>query len=292
MDSYIYKMCCFLGAHLPLPFLYFLGWIIANLKYIFIYSVRRHVRANVKIVLEYRKAKKGIDYTEKELHYTVKKIYCNFSRYLTDFFNIPKWDIDRIREKVTIENIELLDEGLSAGKGVIALTAHIGNWELAGIVTSILGYKVTAVAIPYLNSSVTRIYKKRRNSKGIDVLLTGTNPKGHLRALRQNKVLAVLGDKVFTEKGVKTRFLGIEALLPRGPATLAVKTGACFTAGFFIMEEYRYRFFFKKIPCPGKDMSEEEQISFLFKEGAKIIEDIIVEHPAQWLNFAPVVQGS
>jgi len=92
---------------------------------------------------------------------------------------------------VKIDNIEILNEGLSRGKGVIALTAHVGNWELAGIVTSLLGYKITGVSIPYLNSAVTRIYKTRRKSKGMDVILTGSNSKGILKALRENKILAV-----------------------------------------------------------------------------------------------------
>jgi len=256
------------------------------------YSVRRNVRLNARIILEWRKRKKGIDYTEKDLARIVRETYRNFSRYLADFFNVPRWDACRIKEKVRIEDIGLLDEGLSAGKGVVALTAHIGNWELAGIVASILGYEVTAVAIPYLSPAVTRIYRKRRNSKGVEVLLTGSSPKGPLRALKENRILAVLGDKVFTEKGIKTPFLGVETLLPRGPATLAAKTGAFFTAGFFIMEKNGYRFFFRKISLPPSLKEEEEKINYLFTRGSEIIEDVILEYPSQWLNFSPVIAGN
>jgi len=181
---------------------------------------------------------------------------------------------------------------LALGKGVVALTAHIGNWELAGITASLMGYGVTAVSIPYLSPAVTRIYRKRRSSKGINVLLTGTSPKGPLKALRENRVLAVLGDKVFTERGIKTVFLGVEASLPRGPATLAVKTDAFFTAGFFVMEKDKYRFFFKRIPAPLETMTEEEKINFLFRNGARAIEETILQYPSQWLNFSPVANNA
>jgi KDO2-lipid IV(A) lauroyltransferase len=289
MNDYLYRLFSFLGAHSPLSFLYFLGRISARCKYIFIYSVRRIVRANVRIILNYRKEKLGVPYTEKELSQLVKETYDNFSRYLVDFFSIPKWDVRRIEEKVQIENIEFLDEGLRGGKGVLDLTAHVGNWELSGIVASILGYKITAIAIPYLSPVVTKIYKERRNSKGVEVLLTGSNPKGILKALRQNRILAVLGDKTFTEKGIKTTFLGVESLIPRGPATLAVKTGAFFTAGFFIMEKDRYKFFFKKINLPSISLPEEEQINYLFNQGIKAIEEVILKYPSQWLNFSPIL---
>jgi|LSQX01.3.fsa_nt_gb KDO2-lipid IV(A) lauroyltransferase len=287
MDDYIYRLCSFLGNRLPLPILYFLGNISARIKYIFVYSVRKTVRENVRIVLEYRKEKRGLNYTEAELTHIVKETYYNFSRYLADFFNVPKWDVSRVKEKVKIENISLLDEGLSKGKGVVALTAHTGNWELSGVVASILGYNITAIAIPYLSPAVTKIYKDRRNSKGVEVLLTGSSPKGPLKALKENRILAVLGDKTFTEKGIKTDFLGVKSLVPRGPATLVAKTGAFFTAGFFIMEKNGYRFFFKRIEMPPDSMTDEEKINFLFTRSIKVIEDVILDYPSQWLNFSP-----
>ncbi len=287
MNDYIYRLCSFLGGRLPLPLLYLIGRLVSGLKYIFIYSTRRNVRANARAILEYRRKKKGIPYTEKDLARTVRETYNNFSRYLVDFFNVPRWNIESVRKKVVVEGIDLLDEGFSCGRGVVALTAHVGNWELAGIAASILGYKVTAVAIPYLSPAVTKIYRERRNSKGVDVLLTGSNPRGLLKALRENRVLAVLGDKAFTEKGIKTEFLGVDALLPRGPATLAVKMGAFFTAGFFMMEKNGYRFFFRRISLPHSSMSEEEKINILFEGGARAIEEVILEYPSQWLNFSP-----
>lgn len=287
-NTIIYNFCCFLGIHLPLPFLYFIARVTALIRYLFLRESRKNVIENLRIALEYRKTKTGVSYTEKELRILVKKTFYNFARNLTDFSYVPKWTLSRVKNKVTIENIELLDEGLSHGKGVIALTAHIGNWELAGIVSSILGYKVSAVSIPYLNPAVTNLYVKRRNTKGLEVILTGSNPKNILKALKENRILAVLGDRVFTEKGTKIPFMGIDTAIPRGPATLAVKTGAVFVAGFFIMEGENYRFFFKKIPPPPSSLAEDEKINFLLLKGVEIIEKTILEYPEQWLTFTPL----
>ncbi len=285
-NTIIYNLFCFLGNRLPLPLLYFIARTTAYLRYLLFPGLKKAVKGNIRIILEYKKKIEGISYTEKQLNRLVKNTFYNFGRYLADFFYVPRWDIKRIRNRVRIEGIELLDKGLAYKKGVIALTAHIGNWELAGIVTSILGYRVSAIAIPYLNPAVTKIYADRRKLKGMDVILTGSNPKNIIKALRQNRILAVLGDKIFTEKGMKINFLGEETILPRGPAVLAAKTGAPFIAGFFVMEGRNYRFFLKKIPPPPPSLSEEEKIQFLFKKGAKIIEKVVLDYPDQWLNFS------
>ncbi len=288
-NTIIYHFCCFLAVHLPLKVLYSIARLTAFTRYVFLHGLRRNVTGNLRVMLEYRKISRGVSYTEKELHNLARKTFYNFARYLTDFFYVPKWNLQTVKERVRIENIEFLNEGLTSGNGVIALTAHIGNWELAGIVSSMLGYKVTAISIPYLNPSVTRIYKKRRNAKGLDVILTGSNPKKVLKALKQNRILAVLGDRVFTEKGMEIPFMGTEIIFPRGPATLAIKTGAVFVAGFFVMEGENYRFFFRKIPPPSLYLSEEEKINFLVLRGAETIEKVILEYPDQWLNFTPLL---
>lgn len=287
-NAIIYTFMSFLGRRMPLPVLYSIGKTIAVIRYFVQFRIRKTVKENLRIVLEYRKKTMGVLYTEKQLNRLVMNTFCNFAQYLADFFYIPKWNSDRIKQKVQVDGIELLDRGLSRGKGVIALTAHTGNWELAGIAASLLGYKVSAISIPYLNPTVTRIYKTRRNIKGLEVILTGSSPKNILKALKKNRILAVLGDKVFTEKGTNVRFMGTETILPRGPATLAVRTGAAFVAGFFIMEGRNYRFFFKEIKEPPAHLAEDEKINFLIQKGAEVIEKVILTYPDQWLNFSPL----
>ncbi|MCM8829860.1 MAG: lysophospholipid acyltransferase family protein [Candidatus Omnitrophica bacterium] len=285
----LYTLMAFMGRCFPLPLLYWIARRTAEFRYIIQKDTRKIVQQNIRIVLDYKKAVDGISYTEKELNRLVKNAFYNFGIYLADFFYIPRWNKKMVEKKVRIENIQLLDEYLKSGNGVIALTGHIGNWELSGVVASILGYKVTAVAIPYLNMSVTGICKRIRNSRGLEVILTGENPKKLLKTLKENRVLAVLGDRVFTEKGMRVKFLGIDTVLPRGPATLSIKTNTPLVAGFLVREGGKYRFFFQRIPMPPSSITEEEKIDFLVSQGAKVIERVIINYPDQWLNFTPVI---
>jgi len=284
----LYYAMLLMGRWFPRPLLYWCARRAAEIRYIFQPNLRKTVKENIRIVLEYRKTTRGQSYTEEELHRLVKNAFHNFGVYLADFFYIPRWSNRLIERQVQIEGIELLDEHLAGGNGVIALTGHIGNWELSGVIAAILGYKVTAVAIPYLNSSVTGICNRIRNSQGLEVILTGENPKKLLKTFKENRVLAVLGDRVFTEKGMNIKFLGVDVVLPRGPATLAIRMKTPLVAGFFVKEDHGYRFFFQRIPLPPPSPTEEEKIDFLVSKGAEVLEQVIMDYPDQWLNFAPI----
>src|SRR5690606_33659359 len=54
----------------------------------------------------------------------------------------------RIDDVVSTEGVEILDEALAAGRGVIAVTGHIGNWELLAAYFGMHGYPVTVIATP------------------------------------------------------------------------------------------------------------------------------------------------
>ena len=288
MIAILYRFFCFLGIHLPLPVSYFIARRIAELRYIFLPSLRRIMRKNMKVVLKYREKIYGEKFDYSLLKEKVKQTYYYFAKYMVDFFNLPKWERKDVERKVKVENISYLDEALSYGNGVIVLTAHLGNWELAGVVTSLLGYKINAIAIPYRGPSITRIYKKRREEKGVKVILTGENPKKILKALKSNEIVAILGDRLFTEKGMEVEFMGRKTYFPRGPATLAVKTKAKFLPGFLVMEGNSYRLFFGKIIEVPENMEEKEKIRYLVEKGAKEIEKNVLLYPEQWLNFSPM----
>lgn len=89
-------------------------------------------------------------------------------------------------------------------------------------------------------------------------------------------------------KGMEVEFMGRKTNLPRGPATLAVKTGAKFLSGFLVMEGNSYRLYFGKIIEVPEDMEEEKKIGYLVEKGAREIEKNILLYPEQWLNFSPM----
>lgn len=274
-----------MGRFFPEKLCFFIARILAELRYIFTPRLKRIMRKNMRNILKY---KEGEKYREENLMKFVKEVYLNFGRYMAEFFTIPKLNHTKLKKKLIVENLNILDEALSKNKGVIALTAHIGNWELAGVFTSMLGYKICAVVIPYQTKKITEIYKNIRESKGIEVIFTGSNPKDFIRFKRENKVMAILGDRVFTEKGVIVDFMGKKAIFPRGPSTLAIKLKTEFISGFLVREDNKFRLFFEKFDYPDENLNEEEKIDYLLNQSVRIIEKVILKYPTQWLSFQDI----
>lgn len=272
--------------HLPDWLAYFIGDVIADLRYWFCPGLRKIITNNIRQVFAYRQATQNTEFDEKLLKKTVKKVYKNFGIYMVEFFQIPKWNKEMVHKRVEIININYLDQVLKDSKGAVVLTAHLGNWELAGVVTSLIGYNLSAVALPFKNEKIALIFVRRRRSKGVNVILTGASPKEYLRTLRKNGVIAILGDRLFTEKGIRVKFMGKDTFLPRGPATLAIKWNAGYLAGFLIRKKKgRYMLIFDK-PMKTSGPDEQQNIYSLIEKGARYLEKYIMEYPDQWLNFS------
>jgi len=65
----------------------------------------------------------------------------------------------------------------------------------------------------------------------------GNAVKGCLRALRANQMLALVGDRNFTDGGKVMDFFGKPSLFPEGPAVFSLHTGAVVIPGFMLRNE-------------------------------------------------------
>src|SRR4030042_1728242 len=81
-----------------------------------------------------------------------------------------KIDLAYTRKNIKIENISYIDEVLARGKGAITVTAHLGNWELGGVVIALSGYPFWAVALPHKYKKIDNFFNHQRGSKGMKVI--------------------------------------------------------------------------------------------------------------------------
>jgi len=212
-----------------------------------------------------------------------REVFINFGYYLADFFRYSKLDQDFIKKYVKVSGLEYLDQALAKNKGVIALTAHLGNYELAGAITSLLGYSVSVVALPHRNERVNNFFDGQRRLVGLDVIATGTAIKGCLSALKKNKIVALLGDRDFSQAGIKLNMFSRQAFFPRGGAYFALKTGAAIVPGFLVRENrFFYRLIFDQpIIC---EKGEEDEPAIISKY-LSVLEKYITKYPDQWYMF-------
>ena len=128
---------------------------------------------------------------------------------------------------------------MAKGKGVLLVTAHLGNWEL---LAAALAARIPASAVaqkiydPRFDSLVTDF---RENHLGVSMIKRGMALRGILEALKKNQLVIVLCDQDSGKDGVFVPFLGWSAWTQSGTARIALKTGAALVPAFMVRGEGR-----------------------------------------------------
>ena len=129
---------------------------------------------------------------------------------------------------VAVEGEEHLRRALERGRGVIALSAHLGNFTMIGARLAAAGYPFSVVVKQPKDERFARLIDHYRAMVGIQTISAKPRREAArqiLKALRRNEVILVIADE-FKSGGVEVEVLGRTASAPRGPATLALRTGA------------------------------------------------------------------
>ena len=158
----------------------------------------------------------------------VRSSYVNGGKSVVEFARLKRL-APRLTSLVTIEGKELLDEAIARGKGVLIMTAHMGNWELCGARMVAEGYALAPVYTPQRNvgglDDLVSII--RASAAGMDMIPSeGWGMRAIFRAVRNGKLLVLLQDLDARKNGVIVPFLG----LPSSTATGIVKMHRSFGA--------------------------------------------------------------
>lgn len=276
MFAYIlYKIAYFLCLHVSQKTAYRVAIFFSLLKYNLSPRDRKAVVNNLKRILP------PSEQDEDHIEQCAKEVFINFGKYLVDFFRFSLLKKENLDSVLKFKGLQHVDRALKKGKGLIVVTAHMGNWELGGVGMSILGYPVIAVALPHNYRKINSFFNHQREKRGVVVVPSlGLAIRRIYEALKNNKLVALVGDRDFTSAGQKMDFLGATKIIPRGPAVLALRTGAPIVPAFVIRQKDDTHVV--EFEEPIQDLSSEERI---MSQCVKLIEAKIRQYPCQWLMF-------
>lgn len=277
---FLYKIGQFIVNILPLRWAYQFAAVLSDLQYTFSLTDQRNVRSNIKAILKQQQVDDRL----------VRDVFRNFGRYLVDFFRvIPLINDDYIKENVKIEGLEHIKEVLNRGKGVILLTAHIGNWELGAVLVAKMGFPILGVALPHKQKLVNDLFNVQRERSGVTVVTPNIAIRRCLEKLRANEAVALVADRDFGPHGLEMDFLGRRALLPKGPAILSLKTGAGIVTTFLIRNpDGSFTFSCEEPIYPSyvdQQVVDDSVLAAIISRYIRVIEKKIYKYPSQWLMF-------
>ncbi len=223
------------------------------------------------------------DKSEKERHQIARMTYQNFGQTFIEFLRNPVRTKAETLDRVRLHNDHLLREAIKAGNGIILISGHFGNWEMMASVVAALGYPAVVIARPQRNRLVDSMINQFRQSAGIETVPLGFGVRTFLRALGQNKVVALLADQDAHRDGVFVDFLGRPSSTAPGPAAFVLKTGAqLIFVTSVLRRDGRYDAYFEKIKTDDLSEFNKDNIRILTQRHAAKLEEKVRRWPHHW----------
>lgn len=234
----------------------------------------------------------GLGVSRPEAEKLLQKVYEHIGMSAMEMLYMPRLcrEKDHINDYVKIDHPENLEAAYAEGRGIVGLTAHMGNWEWLGAGLALHGYDTSAIGKKQSDDALMKMINSYRAMAGQHIYLTGTGGYEMIaaaRSMKKNHILGFLSDKDGNKAGVPVLFMNRVFSFPQGPAVFAKKFKAPIVPIFIIRNEGGRG----HTICVGKHFYYEDTGD---REGdllrnsqkmASIMESFIKKHPADWLWF-------
>ena len=194
----------------------------------------------------------------------------------------------------TYEGEESIVDALAQKKGVILVSAHVGNWAAGGHLLSRLDTRINLVVLQNEIERVQRVFDKVLRDRGFRVLSSSPDLSSSvtiMNALRNGEIVTFNGDRaVDGAASVRVPFLGSPAAFPVGPYLMASVTGSPVIQIFAMRDKVdKYRFFCSPAAFVGKESRTERDkgVNACAEDFVQRLELVLKEYPFQWYNFYP-----
>lgn len=186
---------------------------------------------------------------------------------------------------VKIHGLERYEELLRSGHGGVLITAHFGNWELLQVWSGLRGTPIHILTREQKYPRLNELINELRESHGSVSISRGAGIRGLIRALREKKMIGVLGDQSAGKtEGIILPFLGRRTTVPTGAFQLAHRTDARIMP-FFIVRTggQNHEIYSCEVLKDDPSRAPEARVEFQARQYLKVLEDFIRKFPNQWL---------
>ena len=232
--------------------------------------------------------------SDRELDDLVRQGMRSYLRYACDSFRLPDRTAEELDRAVRPIGDGPVREHLAAGRSVVVFVAHMGNWDTAGAWSTAHLAPVTTVAERLKPEAVFQEFFAFREALGMTILplTAGPDPVTGLKAaVQRGDFVALVSDRDLTRGGVEVDFCGRRARMAKGPAVLALQTGAPLFAAEIHYERAQpgrgingfevVVGFSEQIPVPSEGKTADRVVA-MTQACATFLEGAIREHTEDW----------
>lgn len=223
-------------------------------------------------------------------------LFVNQGKNLIDRYYVAAGRGDITQELIGYEKIRgFLAEGQ---RGVIFLTAHVGNWQLAMTALKDLGRTVHIMMRPEDNAAVKEALNIDSDRESVRILYTDGALGGVVEALQaigRGDVVSIMGDRAYGYASVEAPLFGGDVRFPYGAFSLAAAARcpvAVLLSAKVGVKKYMTDISHVIAPPSGTRKGRDEEIRGCVRQFAGILEEYAQQYPYQWFVFRDMWQGN
>lgn len=233
-------------------------------------------------------------YFHKKLHYSRMK---SLGLLYKNYYRLGQTIIDKVVIMSGIDNKftynfdgeENLRKITALNKGGLLLSAHLGNWEIAGHLLKRLDTKINVVMYDGEHQQIKKYIEGVTGKRNMQVIVIKED-LSHIyaisEALKNNELVCIHADRfVEGNKTMTTAFLGAPARFPAGPFVLAATFKVPLSFVFAFKETDMHYHLYASDIKQYEGLTKEAMMQQLLKEFAAEMEEKAKSYPEQWFNY-------
>lgn len=255
---------------------------LGHLGYHLMRSRRRIALANLELAY-------GKEKTPAERRRIARASFRNAARVAVDLARLPKLTPEVARAKIRVVNEEGLSGPPKQGRGVLALSAHLGSFEILAAGSGRLGLNrgTNLIGRPPHNSGAGQVLISLRESAGVHTIASEGAVADVVRRVKENaETIGIVLDQNWRH-GVFVDFFGVPARTAPGLAVMHKKANDCaalvpvFTARDADDPTRHAIYVDRELPYERAD-SEADEVWVNTQRYTTVIEQYVRRFPEQW----------
>lgn len=187
---------------------------------------RRLVRRNLQFCYP--------EWSAKEIRELSRRIFMNFGITLVEMLQCTFMSHEEVLKALRVEGEENFNKAFKSNRGIVIVSAHMGNWEVGLHITNYYGKPMLGVAAKTRYGWANILLSRSRNRLGNTIIdKKGALPK-ITEGLRRGEVIGMLIDQSRRKHGVEVTFFGRKATASPAAALLALRCNSLVLPAFCV----------------------------------------------------------
>ena len=226
----------------------------------------------------------GSEKTQAEIETLAQRVFENFTLTAVEILQFKKLNFEKVSSFVDFGDAFSIYDGLLAeGKGLISVTAHLGNWELLAGIFGLRGHQGAVLARRIYYEPYNRWIVGLRAALKVPTIYRDDSSREILKRLANNEIIGLLPDQdIDSLKGIFVPFFGKPAYTPVAPVRISLATGSPMLPNFLIRDGVsRYKLVVGEV-IRSENGDREEAVRSMTENWMAQFEKVIRIYPEQW----------